>query len=498
MSRSASPSLSDRAVEDQLGYGFSPYSSYTSDHDSEFDIGANKEDPAETFHAAQEEQPSPPDPQSANAARDADDDATSQAICRICLDGPQSESEGGESLGRLLSPCRCKGTMKYVHATCLDRWRSMSARTSSIIACDQCGAPYRFRKSKYVGIATSPALLFALSFFLFLLLIWTVGLFATFWMDVYDSDSVNQDQPKQSSSWWPWRGARSVYDDPWLEDDVGLSYSNYWSYGGLVYEPFAYVKLIKEAVRQFTSGEAAEAVKEAVGLNDADNALAVPAVEQPEQGFWSSLKHEWMYGDGGLWAGQSSGEASVSSIAADVASPIATPVKERYDARRASPYDAAARAKPSKTRIRRTAAALRSSASRPSWLNKILLQFSLGFSLVGIISFVNLLLGASFLGPFNLHNFGLGRSFARMTSRRSSGRNGSGQDGVNVASILIVILVVIGVLRALHLVYKGVRSLARRFLSRLEEAIVDWQGEDEPQSSQFANTGPYQPDNLEI
>lgn len=495
MPRSVSPSLSDRAVEEQLGYGFSPYrNSKAAEVDSESE--ADEKDLAESFHAAQEEQPPTPGPDASSSPRDVDDDASSQAICRICLDGPQSEIEGGESLGRLLSPCRCKGTMKYVHATCLDRWRSMSARTSSIIACDQCGAPYRFRKSRYVGIATSPTLLFALSFFLFLLLIWTVGLIATFWMDIYDTDSVKQEQPKSASSWWPWRGSTSAYNDPWLEDDVGLSYSNYWSYGGLVYEPFAYVKLIKEAVRQFASGEAAEAVKEVVGLSEAEDILAVQPVEQPEQGFWSSLKHEWMYGDGGLWAGQSSGETPVSSISTEAATSTSAPVKEKYDARRASPYDAAARAKASKTRLRRTAAALRSSASRPNWLNKILLQFSLGFSLVGIVSFVNLLFGASFLGPFNLHNFGLGRSFARMTSRRSGGRNGGAQDGVNVASILIVLLVIIGVLRALHLVYKGVRSLARRFLSRLEEAIVDWQGEDETQSAQ--HTVPFQPDNLEI
>lgn len=103
---------------------------------------------------------------------------------------------------------------------------------------------------------------------------------------------------------------------------------------------------------------------------------------------------------------------------------------------------------------------------------------SLGFSLVGIVSFVNLLLGVSFLGPFNLHNFGLGRSFARMTGggRRNGGQRG---EGVNIASIVLVILVLIGILRALHLVYKAVRALSRRFLSRLEAAIVDWHGEDE-------------------
>lgn len=33
-------------------------------------------------------------------------------ICRICFDGPGSQDEGGESLGKLIAPCRCRGTMK--------------------------------------------------------------------------------------------------------------------------------------------------------------------------------------------------------------------------------------------------------------------------------------------------------------------------------------------------------------------------------------------------
>ncbi|PWZ02767.1 hypothetical protein BCV70DRAFT_142650, partial [Testicularia cyperi] len=424
-------------------------------------------------------------------------DSSTLAICRICLDGPTTESEGGESLGRLLSPCRCKGTMKYVHATCLDRWRTISVRTSSSVACDQCGAPYRFRRSRFVGIATSPTLLFLLSCFLFLLLIWTVGFAASFWMDM---DSVSADNlsaetqvKAQSGSWWPW--SRSPGDEldlvpvPWTELDVDYSYSAYFGYGGIAYEPAAYLKLIKEAVRQFTSGEAAEAVKEAVGFDD----VAEPTELEEHETFWSALKREWMYGDGGLWPGQGPEKESFSNDAASqkpakVAEDQSKRERllrpnEKYDARLASPYDPSGRARAERDSSRRRGKSPRAAShSRqptravPSWLNKIILQFSLGFSLVGIVSFVNLLFGFSFVGPFNLHNFGLGRSFARMTNNQR--RNG-GQDGANMASVVIVILVIIGVVRALHLVYRAVRSISRRFLSRLEEAIVDWHGEGE-------------------
>ncbi len=38
------------------------------------------------------------------------EDQANQAICRICLESASSDASRGESLGRLLSPCRCKGT----------------------------------------------------------------------------------------------------------------------------------------------------------------------------------------------------------------------------------------------------------------------------------------------------------------------------------------------------------------------------------------------------
>ncbi|MCO5580803.1 hypothetical protein L7F22_034674 [Adiantum nelumboides] len=38
-----------------------------------------------------------------------------QRQCRICLD------VGGEDL---ISPCRCRGTQKFVHRSCLDHWRA--------------------------------------------------------------------------------------------------------------------------------------------------------------------------------------------------------------------------------------------------------------------------------------------------------------------------------------------------------------------------------------
>lgn len=43
------------------------------------------------------------------------EDESSGKSCRICF-----ESENEE---KLIQPCKCKGTIGYVHRTCLNNWR---------------------------------------------------------------------------------------------------------------------------------------------------------------------------------------------------------------------------------------------------------------------------------------------------------------------------------------------------------------------------------------
>lgn len=69
--------------------------------------------------------------------------------CRICLDAGLPEGD------RWLCPCQCKGTMKYVHASCLDEWRKRSRRPESAMACEQCGATYRMRATRATRLLTS-------------------------------------------------------------------------------------------------------------------------------------------------------------------------------------------------------------------------------------------------------------------------------------------------------------------------------------------------------
>jgi len=58
-------------------------------------------------------------------------------------------------LGRLISPCRCRGTMKFVHVHCLNSWRYASPNRRSVYQCDQCGYRYHFNRTHYAAIASS-------------------------------------------------------------------------------------------------------------------------------------------------------------------------------------------------------------------------------------------------------------------------------------------------------------------------------------------------------
>lgn len=59
--------------------------------------------------------------------------------CRICLETVQSsETEDNP----LIAPCQCKGSHKWVHRMCVDRWRVMSLNELSLTHCYICKSPY--------------------------------------------------------------------------------------------------------------------------------------------------------------------------------------------------------------------------------------------------------------------------------------------------------------------------------------------------------------------
>lgn len=71
------------------------------------------------------------------------------AQCRICY--------GGAEAGPLVTPCRCRGTMRFVHAHCLNEWRTSSANANSFNRCDQCGFAYQYRRTTAASLLKHPA-----------------------------------------------------------------------------------------------------------------------------------------------------------------------------------------------------------------------------------------------------------------------------------------------------------------------------------------------------
>ena len=60
----------------------------------------------------------------------------SEKECRFCLDGYETKSN------RLISPCLCRGTQKYVHEACLHQWRHLNRESRHYTNCNECNIEY--------------------------------------------------------------------------------------------------------------------------------------------------------------------------------------------------------------------------------------------------------------------------------------------------------------------------------------------------------------------
>ncbi|WVQ74397.1 hypothetical protein IAR50_003998 [Cryptococcus sp. DSM 104548] len=91
--------------------------------------------------------------------------------CRICFSGP----EEGESLGKLISPCLCSGSMRFVHVECINAWRGTGTNAKAFLECPQCHFKYRIRRTRISGLATSKPILILSTLSLFSLLTLFLG-----------------------------------------------------------------------------------------------------------------------------------------------------------------------------------------------------------------------------------------------------------------------------------------------------------------------------------
>ncbi|BEJ18129.1 hypothetical protein CspHIS471_0704060 [Cutaneotrichosporon sp. HIS471] len=91
--------------------------------------------------------------------------------CRICFGGREEEAE----LGRLISPCLCAGSMRYVHVQCINQWRGTGVNAKTFLECPQCHHQYAIRRTLASGLATSKTILYLLTTVLFLLITFVCG-----------------------------------------------------------------------------------------------------------------------------------------------------------------------------------------------------------------------------------------------------------------------------------------------------------------------------------
>ncbi|KAF9435607.1 hypothetical protein BGZ76_005894 [Entomortierella beljakovae] len=91
--------------------------------------------------------------------------------CRICLGGADEE----DTLGRLISPCLCKGSMKYVHVECLNAWRARSQKRESHYKCDTCKYSFSFRRTSFAKYLAHPLTVFALTIIVFIAAVFAAG-----------------------------------------------------------------------------------------------------------------------------------------------------------------------------------------------------------------------------------------------------------------------------------------------------------------------------------
>lgn len=126
--------------------------------------------------------------------------------CRICLDTEEPKFSAATStfgfssstrptyvsddpeLGRLLSPCKCKGSQKYVHEGCLNAWRLANPmETRNYWQCPTCKFSYRISRLHYASIVSSKWAQIALAVVFVVLSLFVLGFIGDpifdLWMD---------------------------------------------------------------------------------------------------------------------------------------------------------------------------------------------------------------------------------------------------------------------------------------------------------------------------
>ena len=161
--------------------------------------------------------------------------------CRICLEtvGPtfhppvpgkfQSSPVSYESLdpeaGRLLRPCKCKGSSKYVHEGCLQAWRHADPDYGkrNYWQCPTCSFRYRLERMRWGRWISSTAAQIVLTCFIFFMALFIMGFVADPIINLYvDPYSVLSSAPFSKVG---------AHLEPMLSDDGIISWTEHFIKG---------------------------------------------------------------------------------------------------------------------------------------------------------------------------------------------------------------------------------------------------------------------------
>ena len=91
-------------------------------------------------------------------------------ICRICL---ESESEAPEG-NPLIIPCKCEGSIKYVHKLCIKKWIAINKIDISNAHCEICGTKFNIKVAETLKLDKKKAKSFVIQSSIFMMIIFAL------------------------------------------------------------------------------------------------------------------------------------------------------------------------------------------------------------------------------------------------------------------------------------------------------------------------------------
>jgi hypothetical protein len=143
-------------------------------------------------------------PRRSSSTSAAEEDTTTpsedhQRKCRICFDVSLPPYPPSLELGRLISPCVCRGSSRYVHQGCLQRWRETSR--DAFYTCPTCKYPYRLQRLSYAGVLSSTTTTFIATTSILLLIVWALGFVSGPILSAYLDVSEDLELPVERGGW---------------------------------------------------------------------------------------------------------------------------------------------------------------------------------------------------------------------------------------------------------------------------------------------------------